>query len=319
MLDLSVIIVSWNTREMLRNCLSSLTMNGEETAKEIIVVDNDSADESRDMVKNEFPEVKLINSGKNLGFGKANNLGVNIAEGKYVLFINPDTVVLGKAIEKMAEFMDEHEDIGALGCKMIYPDGEIQPLGLQWYPTPITELVNLLFISSSTIKYLKHCLPYVDPRKSGYVIKLYGGCLMVRKTVLDRVGCFDERFFMYGEDVDLCRRINDAGYKLYYLSESEIIHYCGGASKKAVSNFSTLVMCDSISKLIEKYNGSTGRLLYRAAILSGSIARLIPLLAMKAGSAIFSDGLSGKYSNSISKFMTMIKWSINLERPAIPS
>lgn len=306
---------------MLRNCLSSLTMNGEETAKKIIVVDNDSADESRDMVEREFPEVNLINSGKNLGFGKANNLGADHAEGKYVLFINPDTVVLGNAIEKMTEFMDDHEDIGALGCKMIYPDGEIQPLGLQWYPTPITELAKLLFISTSTIKYLKHFLPYKDPRQSGYVRKLYGGCLMIRKAVLDKVGWFDERFFMYGEDGDLSRRIYDAGYKLYYLSEAEIIHHCGGASKKTFSSFSTLMMCDSILKYIKKYHGPVGGLLYRLAILFGSVARLSLLLVMRASSFPFSKNSSAltNYDDSINKYITMIKWSINIDHPAIPS
>lgn len=307
--EITVIIVNWNTKDMLANCLLSLTQQNEDLLK-IIVIDNNSSDQSKEMVNAKFPDVLLINSGENLGFGKANNIGEDYVEGKYVCFLNPDTIVLDNAISKMKTFMDEHLDVAAIGCKMISAEGEIQPLGLQWYPNPFTELINLLFISSSTIEYWKHYLPYQSPLESGYITKLYGGCLMVRKTVLDVIGWFDERFFMYGEDVDLCRRITTTGYKLYYLSEAEIIHLCGGASGKTTSNFSTLMMCDSTSKLIHKYQGAAGALFYRIAILTGSIVRL----------AILTIQQSKPFKiNSMNKYKTMLKWSINLLRPTIPS
>jgi hypothetical protein len=160
-------------------------------------------------------------------------------------------------------------------------------------------------------------LPYKDPNRSGYVAKIYGGCLMVRKDILDQVGWFDERFFMYGEDVDLCRKITDAGWKLYYLSESVIIHLCGGASGAASSSFSTLMKCESISKVMQKYYSYPGSILYRFFIFFGSSIRLIMLLIIKMLSLFSSIGKKIDYKNSFNKYMSMVKWSLNLQKPII--
>ena len=318
-MEITIIIVNWNTREMLRNCLQSIVDSNAKDNLKIVVVDNDSKDGSREMVLNEYQDAILINSGCNLGFGKANNLGKDHVVGDYVLYLNPDTIVLDGTLQKMKQFMSDNPDVGALGCKMIYPDGNVQPLGLQWFPNPLTELINLLFVTSSTISNLNSYLPYQDPNNSAYVNKLYGGCLLVRKSVLDRVGWFDERFFMSGEDVDLCRRIVDAGWKLYYMSDAVIIHLCGGASSKSTSDFSTLMMCDSISKLIGKYDGVIGYILYRLAIFAGSNVRLLILLIVKICRLNIQDSLTADYENSINKYKAMLKWSLNLQRPTIPA
>jgi GT2 family glycosyltransferase len=316
-MELSVIIVNWNTSEMLSNCLSSLKEHTDNNKVKVIVVDNASKDGSSDMVKSQFPWVTLINSGGNIGFGKANNLAEPYADTQFVLFLNPDTIVLKDSIAKMVNFMKSNQTVGALGCKMKYPDGVVQPLGLQWFPSPFTELLNMLFISAKTQDRLKTYLPYVNPNNSQYVSKLYGGCLMVRKSVLDQVGWFDERFFMYGEDVDLCRRITDAGWKLYYLSDAEIIHLCGGAGVETSSNFSVLMKCESISKLMQKYYGTFGRLLYRLVIISGSIFRLFILSVLKIVSFLSKTGYDVNYRNTCRKYIAMIKWCLNLQKPEI--
>lgn len=314
---LSIIIVNWNTREMLQDCLASLKEHTDNNNVKVIVVDNASKDGSSEMVKSQFPQVHLINSGGNIGFGKANNLAKPYADTQFILFLNPDTVILDNSIAKMVNYMKANQDVGALGCKMRFPDGVIQPLGLQWFPSPFTELISMLFISQKTHKVLKPFLPYIDPKKNSIVSKLYGGCLMVRKSVLEKVGWFDERFFMYGEDVDLCRRTIDAGWKLFYLSDAEIIHLCGGASGEAPSNFSVLMKCESISKLMRKYHGNTGALLYRLVIFIGSIFRLLALSILKIVSSLSKTSHDVNHQNTYRKYIAMIKWCLNLQKPEI--
>ena len=317
LLVLSIVIVNWNTRDMLKDCLFSIRQTADPTLVKVIVVDNASEDGSWEMVKEHYPEVALINSGGNIGFGRANNLGVANADTPLVLFLNPDTIVKEKAIARMIEFMQEHPDVGALGSKMMFPDGRIHGLGLQRFPSPLTELFNLLFVSGDTIGRLKKILPYKDPNTSGYVSKLYGGCLLVRREILEKVGGFDERYFMYGEDVDLCKRILDGGWKLYYLSEAEIIHLVAGASGNSSNQFSTLMKCESIFKLMKKHYGQSGAVLYRTIIFTGSLTRLLLLVILLTISSFSPLGMNFPYEKSFQKYTTMIKWSLNLKKPII--
>ncbi len=314
---LSIIIVNWNTREMLADCLSSLREHTDSNKVKLLVVDNASKDGSSEMVQAQFPWVHLIKSGGNIGFGKANNLAMPHANTQFVLFLNPDTIALKNSIGKMIDYMESDPTLGALSCKMKYPDGSVQPLGLQWFPSPLTELISMLIISQKTHRGFKAYLPYIDPNENSYVSKLYGGCLMVRKSVLDQVGWFDERFFMYGEDVDLCRRITDKGWKLYYLSDAEIIHLCGGAGAETSNNFSVLMKCESISKLMQKYYGTLGSLLYRIVIFSGSIFRLLILAVLQLVSKCSEIGHNIDFRSAYRKYIAMIKWVLNLEKPLI--
>jgi len=317
LIDLTIVIVNWNSNDLLRNCLDSIEREKGLLTIQTIVIDNNSADGSREMVHNLFPQVQLLNSGGNLGFARANNIAVAYAESQLILFLNPDTIVLEGALQKMIEHMQNNCDTGGLGCKMVNPNGQVQPLGLQWFPNPLTELINILFLTAHTIEKVKGILPYVNPEHNGYVKKLYGGCLLVRKSILDQVGWFDERFFMYGEDVDLCRRINESGSKLYYLKDAEIIHIGGGSSNKTISEFSVLMMCDSISKLIDKYNGFPGYCFYRIAIFLGSNIRLLLLLAIKK--LPYLKRYADDYDRASKKYRVMIRWSLNLQQPSIPS
>lgn len=315
--SVTVVIVNWNTMEMLQDCLTSLRdCDGYEHMK-VIVVDNDSHDNSREMVASQFSEVVVINSRGNIGFARANNLAIPEIDTPFVLYLNPDTIVMHKSVRLMMDFMISNPNVGAVGCKMKWPDGRTQPLGLQWFPSPITELISIMIVSSNSTRYLKRLLPYKNPEKSDYVSKLYGGCLMVRKSILDKVGYFDERFFMYGEDVDLCRRIRQEGWNLYYLSEAEVIHLCGGASEKAISQFSTLMKCESISKLMEKYYGTRGLCLYKLTVFIGSQIRLLLLSFLKLLWSVTSPRNKSHYDESFSKYKAMMKWSLNLQKPVI--
>jgi GT2 family glycosyltransferase len=318
---LTIIIVNWNTSELLASCLESLAKRQKRAVRagrvQVIVVDNASKDGSEAMVRTSFPEVDILNSGENIGFGKANNLGIPLARGKFVLFLNPDTIVHSQALQRMVEFMQGAPTVGGLGPRMVYPDGRIQGLGLQWFPSPWTELFNLLFVSERSIARIKNYLPYRDPEQSGYVRKIYGGAFLVRKEVLSQVGGFDERFFMYGEDVDLCARIQKAGWKLYYLSEAEIVHLVGGAAKNTTSQFSTLMKCESISKLMEKYYGRKGRMLYGVSIFCGASFRLIVLGILWITSLKSSHKYVKNYRQSVQKYAAMLEWTLNLRKPVV--
>jgi GT2 family glycosyltransferase len=197
------------------------------------------------------------------------------------------------------------------------PGGVVQEQGLQYFPSPWTEFLSLLFLSTATRRRFRLLLPCLDPNQSGYVMKLYGGCLLCRRDVLEKVGWFDERYFMYAEDVDLCRAISDHGRKLYYLSDAEIVHIGGGSSEKAPSDFSILMKSESIAKLMEKHYGASAAWLYRIGTLSGSAARLVVLVVLRMMSLVSRIGSDTDFSAAFSKYRTLMLWALGLRRPVI--
>jgi len=284
----------------------------------VIVVDNKSNDASPDLVEQEFPGVQLIRAGANVGFGRGNNLARAYVEPGCVLFLNPDTELQGQALVRMVDFLTAHPEIGALGCKMVFPDGEVADQNLQWFPNPLTEFVVQGLLPHGVVKRMEGILPWRDPRKSGYVQKLYGGCLLARTSVLDKVGWFDERFFMYAEDVDLSRRIREAGWKLYYLSDAEIVHVAGGTSRKAGDDFSVLMGCESMEKLIAKYQGRVAGLAYRGSTFSASALRLCLLSLSAPLVRVFAPTRRASCREAIRTCALRIKWALGLRPVFIP-
>jgi GT2 family glycosyltransferase len=308
-MDLSIIIVNWNAKEMLKDCLNSILKRNSNLEVQIIVVDNASSDGSKEVVESLFPDVKVMESGGNLGFGRANNLAIPHAEAPYILFLNPDTVVNGAVLSGMTEFLRKNRSVGALGCKIRNSAGEIQDIPEQWWISPYRKLAELLLLSERIPHKIRKIVPNQDPNRSGYVSYLYGACLMVRKRILDQIGFFDDRFFMYCEDIDLCHRIILAGWKLYYLSEYEIIHVVGGATKRSASNFQYITTCESISKLMQKYYGNRGKNLYKAGLLLSSCLKLLLLSPLLVFKLVKSDYNSNEL---VRKHFTCIKWSIGI-------
>jgi len=310
--DLSIIIVNWNTCGILRDCLASIRGSRGNMEIEVFVVDNDSSDGSGEMVKNDFPEVHLINSGENLGFGKANNLAIPKAEAPYILFLNPDTIVNHGVLDKMHAFLNEHPETGIVSCKIYDETGCVAELPLQTEKTPFKRFFLEIFFSTASASVIKKIFPSHNPHESGYVKNLYGPCLMIRKEVLDEVGYFDEQFFMYAEDIDLCERIYKKGWRLYYISDVDIIHLGGQASDAAPKEFGIVTMCDSISKLMNKNYGVKGAVVYQLGVLVSSILRLAILSFL-----INIDYMTGrkkrlKYQYSWHKHIIMLKWSLTL-------
>lgn len=272
MTDISIVVVSWNVREELRACLDSIL--GHETALdlEVLVVDNASSDGSADMVARDFPSVRLIRNSANLGFAKANNQGIALARGRYVLILNPDTLVQHSALERMAEYADAHPEVGALGPRLIMENGGIDYRGARRFPTLWSDLrkrlrlVHPLFGDNAMIEW--------DHTTSREVELLSGACMLVRREVIDRVGMFDEGFFLFGEDVDWCFRILRDHWKTYYLAEASVVHL-GGRSSESVRDRLGLESAKSRHRFFRKAYGPWAALLHRLIILTTEVLKVM--------------------------------------------
>ncbi|GIV28482.1 MAG: hypothetical protein KatS3mg027_2296 [Bacteroidia bacterium] len=239
-MDISIIIVNYNVRFFLEQCIHSVLKAKDGLDIEVIVVDNHSVDGSVQMLKEKFPDVKLIENKENVGFSKANNQGIKIAKGKYVLLLNPDTVLQEDTLVKCYEFMEQHSDAGALGVKMFDGKGSFLPESKRGLPTPMVAFYKIFGLSKLFPKskvFGKYHLTYLDKDRNHKVDVLSGAFMFIRKEVLDKIGGLDEDYFMYGEDIDLSYRITKAGYHNYYFSETSIIHYKGESTKKSSVNY----------------------------------------------------------------------------------
>lgn len=277
--ELTIVIVNWNGGEKLLDCLRSIRASRTSFPVKVILVDNDSADGSRERATAAFPEFRVVNTGANLGFGRGNNYARDWVVTPLVLFLNPDTVLLPDTLEKAVQSLLARPGTGMLGCQQLDPDGTVQELGLQWFPTPERVFLELLVSDwlrrGFPSRWLRH-----DPMRSGPVRKLYGGFLLARKEVLDAVGWFDEQYFMYAEDADLSRTVRNRGWDLYYEAGCAIIHAGGGASARAPGGFSVRMKQRSIHQLIQKYQGGFAAWRHRWAVALAAALRLCALRLM---------------------------------------
>lgn len=244
-MDLSVIIVNYNVRYFLEQCLHAVEratdrLKNENYEADIFVVDNNSVDGSAGEVRRKFPGVTLIENRENLGFSRANNQAIALSSGRYILLLNPDTVVEEDTFLLCLDFMDSHPDAGALGVKMIDGKGAFLPESKRSLPTPEVSFYKMFGLSSlfpRSRRFGKYNLGYLDPDSTHVVDVLAGAFMFIRKDALERTGTLDESFFMYGEDIDLSYRITQAGYRNYYFPGTTIIHYKGESTKKGSLNY----------------------------------------------------------------------------------
>jgi GT2 family glycosyltransferase len=312
--NVSICIVNWNTTKLLKNCIKSIEEKTVGLTYEIIIVDNDSQDDSVSMVKREYPGCLLVESKKNLGFARGNNEAVKNASGKYILYLNPDTELITNAIYGMFIFLERNTNFGAVGCKLVTADGQIQFTCARTFPTPFNQfcllsMLNRLFPQSRALSTVE--MNYWDHSDSREIDCLSGACIMARKDVIDSLGGFDENYFMYAEDVDLCYRIRKDAWKIYYLCEESIFHYEGASSKqKADKHFSALMQRASNYYFLIKHFGHIKGMTFKAAVGIGSIIRLIVLSVLTlflilTGPKKISPDIFGKY-------LTLFLWSIGL-------
>lgn len=273
MLDVSIIIVNWNTRDILRDCLRSVYDQTQDISFEVIVVDNASNDSSPAMIKTQFPQVILVENLKNKGFAAANNQGMTVAKGRYVLLLNSDTVVLDNAVAKTVAFADSHSEAAVIGCRVLNPNRTLQPTCFMF---PF--LLNIFLGSTYLYKLFpkskffgREQMTWWD-RSNVMGVDVVTGCFMlVRRKALEQIGSMDERFFMYGEETDWCYRFKKAGWKILFTPDAEIIHL-GGASTEQVKPEMTLQLRGSILLFIKKHRG---RLAYVFACILVSLFFLI--------------------------------------------
>lgn len=238
-MDVSIVIVAWNVRELLNNCLESVYRGTRDIAFEVIYVDNGSADGSVDMVREKYPDVRIVENKENLGFIKANNQAIGVARGRYVLLLNSDTLILDNVIGNVVAFADKHPKAAVVGCRVLNPDRTLQRNCFRFYST-LNMLFDALFLRS------------LFPRHPLFGRKLYGdwkfdsvrevdvvvGCFsLVRMDAIKEVGVMDEIFFVYGDDIDWCYRFVKAGWKVMFAPVGEIVHYGGQTTRQARSKF----------------------------------------------------------------------------------
>ncbi|MEW5799493.1 MAG: glycosyltransferase [Bacteroidota bacterium] len=272
-MDISVIIVNYNVREFLNNALASLTKSLQGFQSEIFVVDNASDDGSVEIISRNFPLVHLIANKTNVGFAKANNQALERSTGKYILLINPDTLVQENTVRELITFFESHNDAGLLGCKILNPDGTLQLACRRSFPTPWTAFTKTFGLSTLFPKsklFARYNLTFLDPDRAYEVDAVSGSFMMLKKEVYEKIGGLDETFFMYGEDLDWCYRVQHAGWKVYYVPTTSIIHYKGESTKR--SDIDELKVFYSAMKLfVRKHHARS--LLFERFIYSGIYMR----------------------------------------------
>lgn len=225
-MKLSVVILNYNVRYFLEACIRSVEAAVAGMNAEIIVVDNNSPDDSCDMMRNTFPNIQLIANNENVGFAKANNQAVKVAKGEYICILNPDTIVAEDTFTQLLKFAESTENVGSIGCKLIDGSGAFLPESKRNIPTPMVSVKKI--IGSKTSGYYSN----LNENEVGKVDILVGAFMFMKKCVYDQVGGFDEDYFMYGEDIDLSYKIKKAGFQNYYYGKTTVIHYKGESTLK---------------------------------------------------------------------------------------
>lgn len=272
---ISVVIVNYNVRDYLAQALLSLQKALAGIPHEIFVVDNASVDGSVAYIRKHFPEVKLIVNKENVGFARANNQALRLVQGEFVVIINPDTVVQEDTFTTLLEFFRSHPDASAATCKIINPDGSFSVDCRHSIPTPSIAFWKVTGLSRLFPKsriFGQYNLTYLDPNEIYTVPGISGSFMMIRKEVLDKVGLFDERFFMYCEDIDLCHRINENGFKIYYVPTTQIIHYKGESTKKDNLDY-VITFNKALYQFFQKYYAARSIFLFRWLITLGIFLR----------------------------------------------
>ncbi len=314
MIDLSIIIVNWNSLDYLKACLRSIQNSAINFNHEVIVVDNASQEHCESAIKKEFPKIIFIQSKENLGFARANNLGFQYSSGKNILFLNPDTEVFSDAVIILNKELNRLEDAGAIGGRLLNSDGSIQTSCIQSFPTILNQVLNFDILRRlfPRLKIWGMRPLFLDPKHPAEVEVISGAALLVKREIFQQVGLFSSDFFMYTEDVDLCYKIAKHNYKNYFTNKATIIHHNGGASQKKSDQFESIVtMQDSIAIFFRKTRGEFYCRLYRSTMFFISILRLLMIAFIAPFKLFFKSRCSVNYS--LNKWKRILRWSLGFE------
>lgn len=273
--DVSIVIVSWNVRNLLHDCLESILDNQGQMSLEIIVVDNVSGDGTPEMLNQHFPAVQLIQPGENTGFSKGNNIGIRASSGKFVLLLNPDTLIVGPALQTLADFLTRSPTTGVIGPQLLNEDGSVQS-SIRRFPTVMTGFFESTWLQSYTPRrILEHY--YIsdhNPEEIRQVDWLQGAALLVRQETIADVGLLDEQFFMYSEELDWQRRIKEAGWDIVYYPQAQIMHYGGKSSEQVVAKQHIYFQVSKIA-YFKKYHGTLAAWTLRMFLLTSYLIQIM--------------------------------------------
>lgn len=313
-MDLSIIIVNWNSKEYLRKCLSSILSSTHGLEYEIIVIDSASFDGCDKMLKQHYPHVRFIQSDLNLGFARSNNLAFEVSSGQAILFLNPDTEVENNAIPELLCQLESLPQAGAVGGMILNSDRTPQTTCIRAFPTILSELLDAEILQK---QFPSSRLWGMTPlqKKSMQPVEvdaISGACLMIKRSIFEDIGLFSNDYFMYSEDIDLCFKVQQCGWKNYFVPASVIVHHGGGSSTRSkVSAFSSVMMLESRWRFFRNNRTIWYSWLYRTAMFSASAVRIGLLF-----SALLIFGVLGKTSSievSLKNWIARLRWTIGLE------
>lgn len=278
-MDLSIIIVNFNTKKLTLECIQSIYDSNLSYKYEIFVVDNRSSDGSVDAIQKAFPHVHVIANKENVGFSKANNQAILESQGSYVLLLNSDTIVMENTLSYTIDFMNENKDVGATGCKVLLPDGNLDKACHRGFPTPEASFYYMTGLAKkfpNNPRFNSYHKSYLNMDETHEIDCLVGAFMMVRREAIKEVGILDETYFMYGEDIDWCYRIKEAGWRIYYTPQVSIVHYKGASSRKKpfkiVYEFHRAMFLFHKMHFAKKYSRMVNGLIYSGIALKLSIS-----------------------------------------------
>jgi N-acetylglucosaminyl-diphospho-decaprenol L-rhamnosyltransferase len=312
MIDLSIIIVNWNSADYLRQCLSSVHRETEEINYEVIVVDNASGDGCESMLQKEFPDTRFIAAPQNLGFSRANNLGYEYAGGEVLLFLNPDTEIISGALLGMLAYLRTNPAAGAAGARLLNSDGSLQTSCIQAFPTIVNQVLDLEILRRwfPTWKLWGIQPLFTSHRLGAEVDTISGACFMIKRSVFEKVGRFSEQYFMYADDLDLSYKIRQAGYSIVWLSHCEVVHHGGKSSSQQSDCFADVLQRQSLDQFFRKTRGRSYSGSYRGAMMVSALVRLVVALCLMPFAGHVFEGR--KTGPVLRKWFSILCWSLGL-------
>jgi hypothetical protein len=314
-MDLSIIIVNWNSKAYLERCLASIYANTRDLDFKVIVVDNASFDGCGEMLANRFPQVHFIQSPANVGFARANNIGYARALGDVLLFLNPDTEIVGDALPTLFEALIRAPRAGVVGAKLLNSDGTVQMSCIQRFPSILNQAIDADLLRTAFPRLrVWGTWPLLEKQPAPVPVDVISGaCMMVRRNVFEQVGVFSTGYFMYSEDIDLCFKIHEAGFSNYYVDDATVVHH-GGTSTGASgqSHFSAVVMRDALARFFVLRRGKAYAAAFRASVVLSSVTRC----AILGAGVILTSPRNSRLRDALSRWTAVLRWGIGIDAAA---
>jgi len=314
-MDLSIIIVNWNSRDYLQKCIASILAVIHGIKFEIVVIDSASFDGCDEMLRQCYPQVRFIQSDQNLGFAKANNEGFKVSRGRNLLFLNPDTELKGDAVQALLRPLESLPNAGAVGTKLLNTDRSIQTSCIQSFPAIVNQILDSEALRQ---RFPRSRLWGMSPlfeqsAMPAEVDAISGACLMIKRSVFEAVGMFSTDYFMYSEDIDLCFKVWKAGWKTYYVPTANVIHHGGvSSSQSSVNTFSSVMMLESRWRFFRKTKPPIYCKIYRLAMFSSSLIRIGLLLLSWPIMRLRRENSSIEFA--LKKWGARLRWTLGLEK-----